>query len=110
MTRPGLNQYILLDAASFSSSNATSAGGGEGKAFPWEHARDLVIKGEVGTEGRFPLPVILAGGLMPENVGQAVQEAGQGVFCVDISSGIEGEGGKKDRAKVEEFIRAAKGI
>lgn len=110
VTRPGLNQYILLDAASFSSSNATSAGGGEGKAFPWEHARDLVIKGEVGTEGRFPLPVILAGGLMPENVGQAVQEAGQGVFCVDISSGIEGEGGKKDRAKVEEFIRAAKGI
>jgi anthranilate synthase/indole-3-glycerol phosphate synthase/phosphoribosylanthranilate isomerase len=107
INRPGLNQYILLDAASTSAS--AKGGGGEGKSFPWVHARDVVVKGEVGTEGRFPLPVILAGGLNPGNVAQAIEEAGAGVFCVDVSSGVEKVGGGKEWEKVEEFIRAAKG-
>ena len=108
VTRPGLNQFILLDAASASS---TIASGGEGKVFPWLHARDLIVKGEVGTEGRFPLPVILAGGLHPGNVGRAIEEAGQGVVCVDVSSGVEALGGsRKDREKVLAFVKAAKGV
>ena len=107
-TRPGLNQLILLDAASATVNGA--AGGGEGKPFPWLHARNLVVKGEVGTEGRFPLPVILAGGLNPANVAMAIEEAGMGVFCVDVSSGVErSSGGAKDREKVEAFVKAAKG-
>lgn len=97
--RPGLNQAILLDAG------GASGGGGEGKAFPWEHAKRLIQSGEVGSEGHVPLPVILAGGLTPENVGQAIEQAGEGVWCVDVSSGVEGEGGKV-KEKVEEIGRA----
>ena len=97
--RPGLNQFILLDAA---------GAGGEGKAFPWLAARDLVVKGEVGSGGAFPLPVILAGGLDATNVARAISESGQGVFAVDVSSGVEtGEG--KDVEKVRAFVAAAKG-
>ena len=95
--RPGLNQFVLLDG-----------GSGQGRAFPWEYARDVVARGEVGTEGRFPLPVVLAGGLDASNVARAIQEAGLGVFCVDVSSGVEKEDGTKDVAKVKAFVSAAK--
>lgn len=105
--RPGLNQYVLLDAAP---SSGVGAGGGEGKSFPWEHAHRLVAQGEVGSEERFPLPVILAGGLTPDNVGQAIEQAGEGVLMVDVSSGTDAAGGQgKDKDKVEAFVRAVKG-
>jgi anthranilate synthase/indole-3-glycerol phosphate synthase/phosphoribosylanthranilate isomerase len=98
--RPGLNSFNLLDAA---------GAGGEGKTFPWLHARDIVVKGEVGTEGRFPLPVILAGGLNPDNVAKAIGETGLGVFAVDVSSGVEVQGGgRKDADKVRAFVNNAK--
>jgi anthranilate synthase/indole-3-glycerol phosphate synthase/phosphoribosylanthranilate isomerase len=45
ITRSGTNQFILLDAAGAGG----SGGGGEGKAFPWEYARKIIDKGEVGT-------------------------------------------------------------
>ncbi|KAK8864714.1 multifunctional tryptophan biosynthesis protein [Kwoniella newhampshirensis] len=100
LTRPGQNQFILLDAG---------GGGGEGKSFPWEHAKKVVEQGEVGTDGHFPLPVILAGGLTPDNVKQAIEQGGEGVFCVDVSSGVENSDGGKDKGKVEAFLRAVKG-
>lgn len=51
-------------------------------------------------------PVILAGGLTPETVGQAIEVAHP--YAVDVSSGIEAEPGKKDYDKLRAFIAAAK--
>lgn len=117
ITRPGLNNFVLLDAAS--SSSASSAGsatgngqvaaGGEGKAFPWEHAKRIIDAGEVGSGGEEKLPVILAGGLTPENVKRAIDELEGEVLAVDVSSGVEGEGGMKSPEKVRAFVRGVKG-
>ncbi len=51
--------------------------------------------------------MILAGGLTPENVAQA---AGLGFYGVDVSSGVESVKGKKDPARVKQFIKNAKGL
>jgi len=51
-------------------------------------------------------PVILAGGLTPRNVRQAIDAAQP--YAVDVSSGIEAEPGKKDYNKLLAFIKAAK--
>ena len=50
-------------------------------------------------------PYFLAGGLTPENVEDAINQCYP--FAVDVSSGIETDG-KKDRAKMEEFVRAVR--
>jgi anthranilate synthase/indole-3-glycerol phosphate synthase/phosphoribosylanthranilate isomerase len=102
--RAGCNHLVLLDAAGKSG----SAGGGEGISFDWSVARSIVNFGEIGTApGTFRLPVILAGGLHPANVAEAVRAVRP--WCVDVSSGVEREDGQgKDAGKVEEFIRNAK--
>jgi phosphoribosylanthranilate isomerase len=51
-------------------------------------------------------PLILAGGLTPESVGQAIETACP--YAVDVSSGVESEPGKKDHGKLRSFIEAAK--
>ena len=100
--RPGNNQFVLLDAGDAASS------GGEGKSFDWSTARRIVEQGEVGSQGRYSMPVILAGGLTPENVARAVNEV-PGLLCVDVSSGTDAEAGGKDEGKVKAFIQAVKG-
>lgn len=70
--------------------------GGSGTVADWSAARELA--------GRFNM--FLAGGLNPENVGDAVcQVAPAGV---DVSGGVEAAPGRKDHAAVREFIRNAK--
>ena len=72
--------------------------GGGGKAFNWQ----IVSMARSYYSER----VILAGGLCPDNVLKAIQIVKP--YGVDISSGVESEPGKKDHAKLEEFIRLAK--
>lgn len=62
--------------------------------------------GRAGDWRRLGIPFILAGGLTPENVGQAIAQAGP--FGVDVSSGVETAPGIKDRQKIQKFIREAK--
>jgi phosphoribosylanthranilate isomerase len=69
--------------------------GGTGKSFDW----DLVAK------RRSKVPMILAGGLTPENVADAIALVKP--FAVDVVSGVEAEPGRKDLAKVEAFLQAA---
>lgn len=67
--------------------------GGTGKTFNWEIAK------EVKKFGR----VILSGGLTPENVFAALQQVEP--YGVDVSSGVEQSPGKKDKKKLEKFVR-----
>jgi phosphoribosylanthranilate isomerase len=68
--------------------------GGTGKCFNWGLAREA---SRFGT-------IILAGGLTPENVGQAIREVRP--FAVDVASGVESAPGKKDRERLRAFFAA----
>jgi phosphoribosylanthranilate isomerase len=82
---------FLLDAYS------QSGLGGTGEKFNWK----LAIEAK-----KFGKPIFLAGGLMPENVADAVQQVRP--FAVDVASGVESAPGKKDPAKVQAFIQAVR--
>jgi phosphoribosylanthranilate isomerase len=69
--------------------------GGTGQAFAWEIARRAVAK----------YPVIIAGGLKPQNVGEVVTNLKP--WGVDVSSGVESQG-VKDAAKIKAFVQAAR--
>jgi len=71
--------------------------GGSGETFNW------ALAAEARRLGR---PVFLAGGLTPANVAEAVRQAQP--YGVDVSSGVELAPGKKDHAKVQAFIKAAR--
>ena len=71
--------------------------GGTGERFNW----DLAVQArELGR------PIFLAGGLTPENVGEAVRKVRP--YAVDVSSGVEAAPGKKDHGKVQAFIQAVR--
>jgi phosphoribosylanthranilate isomerase len=82
--------YHLLD------SYTAGAPGGSGETFAWEL---------VGTTlRRRSVPVILSGGLNPDNVAAAI--AAVRPFAVDVASGVEASPGRKDPAKLEAFAAA----
>lgn len=70
--------------------------GGTGKTFDWEKARRTRRRGKI----------FLAGGLTPENISEAIRIAKP--YAVDTCGGVESRPGKKDPARVNAFVAAAR--
>jgi phosphoribosylanthranilate isomerase len=85
--------FILLDTFS-------AQIGGTGKTHSWDTSREIVEQSTI--------PVILSGGLKPENVGEAIKEVNP--YGVDVASGVESSGGRKSKEKVCQFMRNTKCI
>jgi phosphoribosylanthranilate isomerase len=85
---------LLIDSSS------AAQPGGTGTRFDWEKARGMVEM--LGLR----IPTIVAGGLTPENVAEAMQTLQP--WGVDVSSGVESEPGKKDPEKVRAFVAAVR--
>lgn len=83
---PGID-FVLLDS-----------GAGSGRTFDWEAAKPLA-----GGNGK---RLIVAGGLNPENVGEAVRKFAP--WGVDVVSGVEREPGRKDPEKLKAFVAAVR--
>ncbi len=82
--------WLLVDA------EVSGRFGGTGETFDWSLVRELAVRRKL----------ILAGGLTPENVGDAIRSVDP--WGVDVASGVEHEPRVKDRAKVRAFIRAVR--
>ena len=80
--------YHLLDAY------VPGVPGGTGQTFDWELA----------ARHRGPVPLILSGGLTPDNVAEAVATVGP--YAVDVASGVESAPGVKDPALMDAFVAA----
>ncbi len=92
---PSLDQYDSFAASAYLLECAGGPlPGGNALAWNWRAAADLSAK----------RPVILAGGLNPDNVSQAIQEASPD--AVDVSSGVELSPGRKDIDKVNRLLEA----
>ena len=75
-------------------------GGGQGQAWDWSEAEDLIAHG---------YDVIIAGGLNPENVADALAEVGEiPPWGVDVATGVEGADRRKDPEKMRAFVAAVR--
>ena len=84
-------EYVLVDA------KVQGAAGGTGRTFDWSWVASLAARRRL----------VLAGGLSPENVRDAIQQVNP--WCVDVASGVESAPGIKDLAKVAAFVEAVRG-
>lgn len=85
-------EAIVLDAFH------PSAYGGTGRTVDWDVAAGIVRA--------WPKPIVLAGGLTPDNVAEAVDRVSP--WGVDVSSGVEQRPGIKDRSLLIDFVRAVR--
>ena len=77
-----------------------SEGGGSGVAWEWSDAGALIERG---------YDVIIAGGLTAENAGEAISGLGDLLpWGIDVASGVEGDGHRKDLDKIAAFIEAVR--
>lgn len=83
---------VLVDSAD------DAGGGGTGETHDWTATRALVAD--------LDAPVVLAGGLTPDNVARAIRTTEP--YGVDVASGVERAGGEKDHDAVRAFVRAAR--
>jgi phosphoribosylanthranilate isomerase len=90
----GADAYRSVDYHLFDR-RANGLPGGTGESFDWE-----LLRGH-----RSDVPAILAGGLKPENVAEAVEIVQP--YAVDVASGVEASHGIKDHAKMAAFFDAA---
>ena len=72
--------------------------GGTGHVFDWNLAVEF--------KKRITKPLILSGGLNPENVAKAIETVHP--YAVDVASGVEASPGRKDHAKLRDFIQICK--
>jgi phosphoribosylanthranilate isomerase len=86
---------IVLD----SRDRASGRVGGTGTTHDWSISARIVAGARV--------PIILAGGLTPENVAEAVRVVQP--WAVDVNSGVEARDGRKDPLRIERFVAAARG-
>jgi len=87
---------VILDTINVS----TNQVGGTGQTHDWSISAQIV-KG-------LSIPVILAGGLNPDNVVEAIKQVQP--FAVDVNSGVKDADGYKDFEKLKSFIERAKGL
>jgi phosphoribosylanthranilate isomerase len=75
-------------------------GGGQGQAWNWSEASELIAEG---------VDIILAGGLSPDNVAQALEALGDYLpWGVDVATGVEGESFRKDVGRMRAFVEAVR--
>lgn len=96
---PDLAAYAEAADALLVDTPAADGGGGTGRTHDWAATRE--------TTAELDVPVVLAGGLDPDNVAEAVRTVEP--FGVDVASGVESEGGVKDRDAVAAFVANATG-
>ncbi len=86
--------YILLDSYSVGKM------GGTGQKFDWSVGENIIQN--------FEQKIVVAGGLKPENIRDAVIKMSP--FGVDVSSGVESSPGLKDAEKLRKFIEGARSV
>lgn len=93
-THAAVSDFLLVDAKPPKDPSALP--GGNGLTFDWRLVKGL-------DPGK---PVLLSGGLTPENVGEAIRLTG--LSGVDVSSGVESAPGIKDHNRIRAFVEAAR--
>ena len=91
-TEPYYDPYYGVVSGFLLDTYRKGVAGGTGECFDWQLLAD----------NRPPGPVVLAGGLTPENVAAAIQDVAP--FAVDVNSGVESAPGRKDIGRLVQFV------
>lgn len=79
-----------------------TSGGGQGQVWDWREASELIAEG---------VDIILAGGLNPGNIGEALENLGDLLpWGVDVATGVEGEDFRKSTEKMQAFVSAVRAV
>ena len=97
---PSLSDYLSCVSA-FMLDTPSAEHGGTGRVFDWSLATEFNAR--IGGK-----PLVLAGGLNPENVAKAITTVHP--YAVDVVSGVEASPGRKDHAKLRDFIQICKSL